>query len=132
MNLTISPAAFDDVAPFMEMAGRYDTSAGMVTLQDIANVSTLYQVQDEQGKPVAGYALRMTEHTAGRVLWIMAAGGRLPGVDLSEIILTAVKHQAQQAGARQIAQITRRAGLVKKMKAQGFKDCGTVLRLNLK
>lgn len=116
MELRSFPAAFEDVADLLEPAhvpGR-DTSGGMLTLAEVCQGALCFRVE-AGGKVVGAYAVQITHHAAGPVAWIKAAGGRLPGADLTVSLLPAIEAQLALHGVRCMAIKTRRIGLVRKL-----------------
>ncbi len=65
---------------------------------------------------------------AGNTLWIIQAGGRLPGVSLSEEVMPSVEVAARSLDCRSVAFATRRAGLIERMEKLGFEAAGTIVR----
>ena len=63
-------------------------------------------------------ALPLTGQTNGREIVVVAAAGGLPGVDLVECVLPKIEQQG--AGADRMTLRTRRLGLVRKLKRQGW------------
>lgn len=72
------------------------------------------------GAVVARYALRTVEHANGREIVVVAAAGGLPGVDLVASVLPNIEQQGAGAGADRLTMRTRRPGLVRKLKKQGW------------
>ena len=112
-------------------APRSDTSAGVVSAEEICRDGDTYAVE-EGGQPVAAYNLQVAEHERGRVAWVMAAGGGRAGVDLTRLVVPAIEAQARALGACQIALNTRRKGLIHKLQKLGFEVTSVTLRKNLK
>jgi hypothetical protein len=77
----------------------------------------LFEVRD-QGEPIAAFVLRVDREATRTVGVIVAAGGALSGVDLTAAILPQI--EAMFYGCDTIRLHTERAGLVKKLGAQGF------------
>ena len=70
------------------------------------------------GAVVGRYALRTVDHANGREIVVVAAAGGLPGVDLVASVLPNIEKQG--AGADRMTLRTRRPGLVRKLKKQGW------------
>lgn len=129
MELRAFPAAFHDVAELLEPAHSpgCDTSGGMLTLEETCRNALCFRVE-AGGEVVGAYALQILEHAAGPVAWIKAAGGRLPGGDLTASLLPAIEAQLALYGVRCMAIQTRRLGLVKKLARQGYFSSGVTMR----
>lgn len=127
MLATIRKAEFAEARPFLMEAMRHDTTAGACTLEELCAGAECFVLEGEGG-PVGAYALKVTE--PGPVVWLMAAGGNVRGIDLTGAIVPAIERQA--AGADQVAVTTRRRGLVKKLLRQGYQITGITLRKKLK
>lgn len=128
MNLTVTPAEFHEVASHLAAAVKHDATAGSQGAADLAADAFLFKVVTEDGDIVAAYSMRIHQHEKQSVAWVVAAGGRLPGVDLLASLVPVIKGQARECGASQVALITRRQGLIKRMKKQGFAVTGVVMR----
>ncbi|WP_417284672.1 hypothetical protein [Comamonas sp.] len=130
--LTARAAALSEALPLLQRAGakRCDTSAGLLSVEEVARGGACFVVE-QGGVPVMAYALGLTTHDAGGVLWVTAAGGNLPGGDLTASILPLIEQQGRAVGARQVAMQTRRRGLVAKLERQGYHVAGYILRKNL-
>lgn len=72
------------------------------------------------GAVVARYALRTVDYANGREIVVVAAAGGLPGVDLVASVLPNIEQQGAGAGADRLTMRTRRPGLVRKLKKQGW------------
>jgi len=106
-------------------AARFNTTAGAMSVAELVAGCDGFELHADTGR--AAYALRQ----AGQTLWIMAAAGRAPGVDLTAAILHEVERVAIERGATQIAATTIRPGLVHKLQKAGFQITGITLRKNL-
>jgi hypothetical protein len=76
---------------------------------------------------IGAYALKI----AGRVGWVIAGAGALPGADLTADLMPAIEHQLRLSGCSEIMLRTQRAGLVKKLDAAGWLLDSTILRKSL-
>jgi len=121
MLATIRPSGFAEARPFLLEAMLHDTTAGACSLEELCAGAECFLVEHDS-RPVGAYALRVY----GKVVWLMAAGGNMRGVDLTAAIVPAIERQA--AGAGQVAVTTRRRGLVKKLVRQGYQITGITLR----
>lgn len=128
-GLTVHPATFADARHMLERAQlRGDTTAGAASLEELCAGGQVFTVRDGAGRQVLAYVLAMRDHAAARVCWVQAAGGGLPGVDLTGQAMPAIEHQARGQGAGQVAITTRRRGLIKKLRAHGYEVAGVTLR----
>lgn len=107
---------------------RADTTAGAASIEDMCQGGQPFAVLDDAGKPVAAYVLAVRDHDAARVCWVMAAGGGLEGADLTGQVMGTIEGQARNVGAAQVAITTRRRGLIRKLRGQGFEVTGITLR----
>lgn len=123
-------ASILDVLGPLERA-KTDTSLGAVSLSDALQGAQGFTVTDEGGAMVMAFALRIVQHRAARVAWVMAAMGNAPGTDLTRSVLPLIERIAREQGAGQVAVTTKRAGLVKKMQALGYLESGVTLRKNI-
>lgn len=72
------------------------------------------------GAVVGRYALRTVDHANGREIVVVAAAGGMPGVDLVASVSPNIERQGAIAGADRLTMRTRRPGLVRKLKKQGW------------
>lgn len=126
----IVPCDYGEAAPYLDALadGKTDTAAGSLTVEESCRGAECFLLVGEGGV-MGAYALRVVSHDAGRVVWIQAAAGGAPGVDLTKAIVPVIERQA--AGALQVAITTRRRGLVKKLVKQGYVVSGVTLRKRL-
>lgn len=123
--LTIRPAGFADVRGLLERAQqRGDHTGGALSIDDACAGAVTWAVENAAGVVVMAYAMR----AAGGACWITAAGGDAPGVDLVRSVLPVMERQARAMGCAQMAVTTRRAGLVRKLKKNGFEQSAVTLR----
>lgn len=132
-SLMCSPVASETVAPMLAgvLVPGLDTSGGLVSGRELLDSAQCFEVIDETGRRVAGYALQLVEHDLGREAVVVAAVGGAPGVCLVSSVMPGIEIQARNAGCRQVSMVTRRRGLVAKLKAQGFEFGGFVMRKKL-
>lgn len=131
-RLTLQPAEYAQARPFLEAAQRRgDTTGGTASLDEMCQGGQAFMLKSA-GVPVLAYVLAMRDHAAARVCWVQAAAGKMQGVDLTEQALPVIEAQARGQGAGQVAITTRRPGLVKKLKARGYRVTGVTLRKTLK
>lgn len=106
---------------------RGDTTGGAASVDDMAGGGQVYEVQ-QGGRQVAAYALSVADHAHARVVWVTAAAGTAPGVDLTAELLEQIYAQARSVHASQVAITTKRRGMLRKLRAQGFEVTGITLR----
>lgn len=109
-------------------ARRGDTTGGTATLEELCAGAQAFTAHDEAGRPVLAYVLAVRDHAAARVCWVQAAAGAAEGIDLTAAALPTIERQARTMGAGQVAITTRRRGLIKKLRAQGYTVTGVTLR----
>lgn len=114
--------------PWLELAGKFDVAGGVVSQAENESGCLFLSVLDDDGNECGAFSVRI----AGATLWVVQAGGRLPGVSLSEEVMPAVEQAALALGCQSVAFATRRAGLVERMGRLGFEAAGTIVRKVLK
>lgn len=115
--------------PLLERALRFDVYGTGGQLIDLIAGCALFEVLDGE-RVVGAFAARRDGFTDGAVLSVTAAGG-LPGYDLTAAMDAWMTEQAGPAQARRLQCITRRPGLIKKLKASGYHVAGVVLAKDL-
>lgn len=127
-GLSIHPATFADARPLLARAAlRGDTTGGAASLEELCAGGQVFAVHSA-GRTVMAYVLAVRQHEAARVCWVQAAAGSAPGVDLTRELMPRIERQAKEQGAGQVAITTRRRGLIKKLRAQGYTVTGVTLR----
>lgn len=127
-SLTVHPSNLAEARGLLARAQlRGDTTAGAASLDEMCSGGQVFMVRDS-GAPVLAYVLAMRDHAAARVCWVQAAGGGVKGVDLTGAVLPCIERQARTHGAGQVAITTRRPGLIRKLKKQGYSVTGVTLR----
>lgn len=113
--------ALDDAARAAYAAYRPDrqTGGGLGSMDAAMRGAQLFEVVC-CGTVVARYALRTVDHANGREIVVVAAAGGLPGVDLVASVSPNIERQGAIAGADRLTMRTRRPGLVRKLKKQGW------------
>ncbi|MFO0255644.1 MAG: hypothetical protein ACK52V_16155 [Betaproteobacteria bacterium] len=115
----------------LQRAEAHDTTAGMERVTDYRDADCpVIGVRDEAGALVGAYAC--VWNAQQRNLYIIAAGGSVPGVDLTAVMLMDMEQRAAMLGADFISLQTRREGLVRKLSRQGFAVHGVILRKLMK
>lgn len=131
-SLTVHPSTLERSRPMLELSHhRTDTTGGTASIGELCAGHPAFELRDSQGRAVGAYVLAIRDHAAARVAWVMAAGGAVPGVDLTGAVLPCVERQARTLGAGQVAITTRRPGLIRKLKKQGYSVTGVTLRKNV-
>jgi len=100
-------------------SARCDTAGGLGSMDAGMRDAQLFEVV-VSGVVVARYALRVEQHANGVELVVVAAAGGASGVDLTASILPTIEKQGHQAGAHRVTLRTRRPGLVRKLRKQGW------------
>lgn len=127
-TLTIRPAGFAQVRGLLELAQqRGDHTGGALSIEEACHGATTWAVEDGEGRIVMAYAMR----AAGGACWITAAGGGANGVDLVRSVLPVMERQAKALGCQQMAITTKRRGLMRKLKKQGFAESAVTMRKEL-
>jgi hypothetical protein len=105
------------------------TALATATLADIEfqteNGAQLFEVQDDAGQIVAAFVLRVDLLACRTVGVVVAAGGNLPGVDLTAAIMPYIERLF--IGIDAITVHTARPGLVRKLAPQGFRPVEIIL-----
>ena len=112
--------------PLLERALRFDVYGTGGQLIDLIAGCLLFELKNEAGEVVGAFAARCDTYSDGRVMTVTAAGG-LPGYDLTAAIDAWMREAARDAKARRLQCITRRRGLIKKLKATGYHVAGVIL-----
>jgi len=102
-----------------------DTSGGLSSLDACLADASLFDVV-VGGVIVGRYALKAMQRASGTEVFIVAAAGSAPGVNLVDSIAPYVETQCP--GADCLTVNTRRRGLVKKLAAQGWSLDSYVMR----
>lgn len=83
------------------------------------NGAQLFELVNANGAVVGAFVLRVDTWACRRVGVLVAAGGAVPGVDLTQLLMPHIE-QHMFKNVDVIAVHTARRGLVKKLEAQGF------------
>ena len=94
-----------------------ETAGGLGSMDEAMRGAQLFEVV-VAGAVVVRYALRQDHYENGSEIVIVAAAGGLPGVDLVASLVPTIERQG--AIADRMTMRTRRPGLVRKMKKQGW------------
>ena len=127
-TLDINPCQVADVLPLLATLTRpkTDTSGGLATVQDFFAHSQVFKVT-HNGQTVGAYAVDPQAFDRGICLWVQGLTGHIDGIDLTRTMEKVVTAQAQQIGARQVATLTKRRGLIRKLVACGWTVAGVKL-----
>lgn len=126
LDLDVTPCGLDAVLELLQVCTRpkADTCGGLATVGDLCAGGQQFIVTN-RGAVVGGYSLIPMQFDRGVCIWIQAGAGHLDGVDLSTLMARTVEAQARDAGARQVAMITKRPALVRRLLRQGWQIAGT-------
>lgn len=125
--MTIDPAVWSDDAGQVLAAAVSHASVEDIRRQVEAGAA-LFQVT-AKGAVVGYYVLRVDKLSAGCEGVLVAAAGRIPGVDLTAALVPVIERQF--IGCVSMRVHTNRPGLVKKLAAQGYGGAEIVVRKRL-
>lgn len=127
-TLEINPCTVADVLPLLAtLTGpKTDTTGGLATVQDVFSRSQIFKI-DHNGNTVGAYAVEPLQFDRGICLWVQGLAGELDAIDLTRTMDKVVTAQALQIGARQVATLTKRRGLIRKLTACGWTVAGVKL-----
>lgn len=132
-TLTVLEAELDpparDAYERLALDPRFDTMAGLSSVDELLANAELFEVVDGAGRVVLRYALRVDRRANGAEGFIVGAVGALRGGDLTASLLPVVERQF--SGVRSIATATRRLGLVRKLQKRGYTIEAYLLRKRL-
>lgn len=100
---------------------------GETSVDAMTDGAEVYALTDGDGNTVGAFAMVQTSTQAGDFIDVAAAGG-LPGHDLAGDMSAFTTEQARQRGALGVRCITRRRGLVERLKREGWTVAGYVLK----
>ena len=115
--------AFDSPAA----RAKTSTSDGIVAAVDVAQGGHFFRVTAD-GRPVAFYVLGFHGEAGGVVATVRLAHGRAD-FDLVENVLPLIERQCHECV--QLRMETRRLGLIKKLRAAGYRTTSVTLRKSL-
>jgi hypothetical protein len=129
MIMSIHPGKWNPVTE--ELIGRALSSAtvGDIKRQTAGEGARLFVVQDESAETVLAYVLRVDRQENKTVCVIVAAGGNLPGEDLTALMLPHVERQF--IGCDEIRFHTARPGLCRKMARMGYATQEIIMKKDL-
>ncbi|SAK68259.1 hypothetical protein AWB76_04077 [Caballeronia temeraria] len=129
----VTDAVRDEVAAAFDanplQRAKTDTSAGMVDAVRCLDNAVFCRVF-ASGVPVAFFALRIEQKGTRREAEVTIAHGRA-AFDLTAEILPMIERAAADLGAHGLTVVTRRGGLVKKLKSAGYGTAAVRLRKEL-
>ncbi len=120
VRLAVNPAA---ALPLLELAEPYAVT-GETLAEAIAGQAVFELLAD--GEVVGAFTLGVHDTASGRQLHCGAAGG-LPGYDLAGTMTRFAEHEANRIGAGQLITHTRRPGLVRRLKREGYQIAGYIM-----
>lgn len=131
-TLNVEAVELCEVLDLLGQAGtvKTDTTQGAATVEELCAGALAFAVE-ANGERCAAYAIKVVKHQRESVAWVMAAGGAVPGVDLTATMIPAIEYQARELQADQVAITTRRRGLIHKLNAMGYTVAGITLRKKL-
>jgi len=91
----------------------------------VRNGAQLFELHDDDGEVVAAFVLRVDRRECRNVGVVVAAGGSLPGIDLTAAIMPHIERMF--VGCEAIAVHTERPGLVRKLNRQGYRTVEVIL-----
>lgn len=103
---------------------------GEASVDAMTEGAEVYALDDQDGRTVGAFAMVQTSTQAGDFIDVAAAGG-LPGHDLAGDMDAFTTSQARQRGAVGVRCITRRRGLVERLKREGWTVAGYVLKKDI-
>lgn len=127
----VRPGVLDDAARAAyarAFDARRDTTGGLGGIDSALDGADLFEVV-VAGQVVGRYALKTMCRANGSEVFIVAAAGSVPGVDLVASMLPHITQQCQRADRLTIN--TRRRGLVKKLARAGWTLDSYVMRKKL-
>lgn len=132
MNMNLSREAWSDTAAAILAPVCADDPAGIadVKRQVKTGCASLFKVETPD-RLVGFYVVRIDQLSAGDELVIIAAAGRLPGVDLIAVMLPTFEAQAVMSDCKSVRIHTNRRGMVKKIARRGYGFSEWVFRKEL-
>jgi hypothetical protein len=124
VELNLRKASVDEVVPFIERAGRWNTGSAAFDARQVAESGARF-VLEENGKVIAGWVLEIR----GDEVFIKAAAGTGKH-DFTKIGFGIVEGQAAKFDS--VGFHTKRRALVDKALKQGYKIDGWIMRKKLK
>lgn len=94
------------------------------------NGAQLFEAIEEGGALVLAFILRVDRQIGRTVGVVVAAGGSLPGVDLTALVMPHIEKMFYGCDAIRIH--TERAGLLKKLARQGYRTAEIIIEKELK
>jgi hypothetical protein len=130
-DLRIQPGQLDQAArDALTVCFRHDTTGGLADVDEVCRGGLLFEMRDAADQVALRYVLRPITHAHGKEIEIAAAVGGAAGLDLTELGLKAILHQAE--GVDLVSCITRRKGLIKKLASAGFTVGGFVMQRRMR
>ena len=128
-TINVTPVELEKVLHLLEKAGlkKSDTTLGAASVKELCADAIPFAVE-QNGECVSAYAIKVVKHENSTVAWVMAGAGSLEGVDMTATVFPCIEYQAKQLNATQVAVMTKRMGLVKKLESMGYTVTGINLR----
>ncbi len=131
MSATVRMAAHPAAClPHLAKALRHAVIGEGGTAAELVDGCAVFELVDN-GRTVGAFALQVIEASDGRVIRCAAAGGD-PGHDLTGDMVRFVEREARQhVEAAALVCETKRPGLVRRLRREGFRVAGYILRKDL-
>ena len=123
MKITAATAWTDKNRALIQLALATATLADIE--RQVENGAQLFEVHDDNGEVVLAFVLRVDRLACRTVGVVVAAGGNLPGVDLTAVVMPYIERMFY--GVDAIAMHTERPGLIRKLAAQGYRTAEIIL-----
>lgn len=130
MRLTLLPSSAEEIRAKLDKVDVWTVRAGLESMSEIIANAAAFRVLDEEGEEVGVYALRPRDLPGGLVVTLVAGQGGADDLDLTRDLLPSIESQVQ--GADFFVIQTTRAGLIKKLAAQGYEMGGAIMVKKLK
>ena len=125
MNLTARLAPLADVRHLLNRAVPYAVDGS--DLAALTDGCATFAMHAPDGRIVGAFALQCLTDDRGTVIHVTAAGG-LPGFDLAGDMAAFCEDEARgHVKARAVRCVTRRPGLVKRLKKAGYRVAGYLM-----
>ncbi|MBY0235269.1 MAG: hypothetical protein K2W93_09825 [Burkholderiaceae bacterium] len=120
VRLAVDPVS---VLPLLQLAEPYAVTGE--TLAEAIQGQAVFELL-AGGEVVGAFTLGVHDTASGRQIHCGAAGG-LPGFDLVGSMTRFAQHEAARIGAGQLITHTRRPGLVRRLKREGYQVAGYIM-----
>lgn len=134
-TLSLHPVQWNgDVERLLSLAFVHNSDPyfGLDDLEDGAVRGAIQLVEVRDGlDPVAAIALRLDRSAKGNEMVILAAGGRLAGVNLTATVMPSLEAIAMACGAQSLRVHSSRGGMARHLRSLGFFEAERVYRKGL-